>query len=148
MVWFLPNSLFDLKEVIWIFFERPSFPNFVYDKSFWVLLNLDSGFEGLSTYVGSTQILLDCFANSFVKKNSYHFWICHSLLKNTLLPWSMLKISSQSLPRQVKHQVQQVSTFPSFYFYLFKPQNLFLSFIWTLVIYKGTTRFPLNLGSK
>ena len=110
----------------------------------WVLPNLDFWSWGFSSCVGSTQIILEGFYNSFLLKRipiNYEFY--SSLFKNYSLAMSYVEnlLPKPTSPLWIKPSIpfQQVSTSFRFYLYLIYPQTFFCNLVWILGIYKGST---------
>ena len=103
------------------------------------------GLEGFPSCVGSTQNdFWKVFTIPSIKKKSYGFWIYSFPIQTFLFChvtcWN-LSSKPSSLPSVKSNiQFQQVSTSFRFYFYLIYPQTFFCNLVWTLGIYKGSTR--------
>ena len=107
------------------------------------------GLESFSFCLDSTLVI---FKISSIKKKPQGLWVySFPIQKFPLLPSHILALPSKTHPclgsGQDSH-LQQVSNHFLFLFHLFNPQNYFCHYLWTQVIYKGSTIFLLSFDPK
>ena len=107
------------------------------------------GLESFSFCLDSTLVIFLKFL--LLRRNPRDYGFILFPFKFPLLPCHILTQHSKTPPclgsSQDSH-LQQVSNQFLFLFHLFNPQNYFCHYLWTQVIYKGSTRFLLSFDPK